>query len=251
MKKLIIAVIFICFLGNEVSFSTPSTQIWIPSTDFQGFGKLHLGLDNFLRLKNNNGTRGGTIFCAGLTIGFLPFKKLQGEAGIDYYTMSDPVYDSHPLLFNIKLGIPEGAIFKNSPSIAFGKYNMGTKKNLTNYNMYYGLIAKSIPFIGRISAGYYYGNKAVLLDENGKVEDKGLLLSWDRNITEISDKLWMAVDYQGGKNSFGVLNFGFSWAFSKKISVIFAYDIWNNNKVLYNSKDVNVDSVTAQVDINF
>ncbi len=251
MKKLLIIAVFICVISSEFSFSTPSTQIWIPSTDFQGSGKFHFGLDDFLRIKNNNGTRGGTIFCAGLTTGFLPFNKFLGEVGIDYYTMSDPVYDIHPLLFNIKLGIPEDSLFKNSPAIVFGVYNIGTKKNLTNYNMYYGLIAKNISVIGRISAGYYYGNKDVLLDENGKAKNKGLLLSWDRNMTEISDKLWMAVDYQGGKNSFSVLNFGFSWAFSKNVSVIFAYDIWNNKKVLYNSKDANINSFTAQVDINF
>ena len=68
---------------------------------------------------------------------------------------------------------------------------------------------------------------------------------------EISDKLWMAVDYQGGKNSFGVLNFGFSWAFSKNVSVIFAYNDWNNKKVFYDSKNENVNSFTIQVDINF
>lgn len=251
MKKFLITTICVNVLNTVFSFSTPSTQIWIPSTDFQGFGKLHLGLDDYLRLVNNNGSRGGTIYCAGLTSEFLPFNKFQGEIGVDYYTMSDPVYDNHPLLFNIKLGIPEDSLFKNSPSIAFGLYNAGTKKNLTNYNMYYGLVAKNIPVIGRISAGYYYGNKAVLLDENGKVDNKGLLLSWDRTMTEISDKLWLAVDYQGGKNSFGVLNFGFAWAFSKNVSVIFAYDIWNNKSVLYNSKDANVNSFTTQVDINF
>ena len=250
MKKSLIITTILLLLSFKSSFSTPSTQIWIPSTDFQGFGKFHFGFDDFLRMKNNDGTRGGTIYCAGLTAGFLPFNKFQGEAGIDYYTMSDPVYDIHPLLFNIKLGIPEDSFFKNCPAVVFGVYNIGTKINLTNYNMYYGLVAKTIPVIGRISAGYYSGNKAVLLDENGKVSNNGLLLSWDRNMTEISDKLWMAVDYQGGKNSFSVLNFGFSWAFSKNVSVIFAYNDWNNNKVLYNSKDENVNSFTIQVDIN-
>jgi hypothetical protein len=251
MKKLLLIAILMHVLTGELLLSTPSTQIWIPSTDFQGFGKLHLGFDNFLRLKNINDTRGGTIFCAGITSGFLPFKKLQGEAGIDYYTMSDGVYDEHPWLFNIKLGMPEVALFKNSPAIVFGVYNIGLGKKLTTYNMYYGLIAKTIPVIGRISAGYYIGNKSVLLDENGNASNKGLLLSWDRTMSEISDKLWMAIDYQGGRNSYGVLNLGFSWAFSKNVSVLTAYDIWNNNKVLYNSHDFNANSFTVQVDINF
>jgi hypothetical protein len=251
LKKLVI-ILIICFVYSfEYSYSTPTTHLWIPSTDIQGFGKLHFGFDDFLRIKNNNGTRGGTIYCAGLTSGFLPFNKFQGELGVDYLTMSDPVYDNNPLLFNIKFGIPEDSLFKFSPAIAFGAYNIGTKRNLTDYNMYYGLIAKTIPFIGRISAGYYFGNKTVLVDENLKVENQGLLLAWDRNMSEISDKLWMAVDYQGGKNAFGVLNLGFSYAVAKNVSVLFAYDIWNNKNVYYNSKDSNINSFSVQVDINF
>ena len=53
--------------------------------------------------------------------------------------------------------------------------------------------------IGRLSAGYFAGNKKVLVDENGNSDEKGVLLSWDRTMTEISDKLWLAVDYQGSK----------------------------------------------------
>jgi len=251
MKKLIIILFVIFLFGNTEIDSTPSTQLWIPSTDFQGFGTFHLGFDNFFRLKNVDGTRGGTIYCAGFTTGILPFKKVQAEGGIDYFTMSDPLYDNNPLLFNIKVGIPEGSLFKNCPGIVAGAYNIGTKQNLTNYNMYYGLVAKTLPFIGRISAGYYAGNKAILLDDKGKTANNGLLLSWDRTMTEISDKLWIAVDYQGGNNSFGSLNAGFSWAFSKNVSAIFAYDIWNDSKVLYNSRDTNSNSLTIQVDINF
>jgi len=78
-----------------------------------------------------------------------------------------------------------------------------------------------------------------------------LLLSWDRAMPEISDKLWLAVDYQGGKNYLGALNFGLSWAFSKNVSVIFAYDVYNNKKAFYNSNNVNANSFTTQLDINF
>lgn len=255
MKKIVIIAIILIAVNIEFSYSTPSTQIWIPSTDVQGFGTWHLGLDNYLRTSNYdlNGvsTRGGTIYCAGLTAGVLPFKKLQGEVGVDYFTMSDPVYDNHPLLFNIKLALPEDSLFKNCPAVAFGVYNVGTKTNLTNYNMYYGLIAKTIPVIGRLSAGYYVGNKTILLDDKGKASNSGLLISWDRTMTEISDKLWIGVDYQGGNNSYGALSFGASWAFSKNVSVILGYDIWNDQNVAYNSKDRNVNTFTTQLDINF
>lgn len=250
--SLFLPTLLLLALVSNLAIGTPSTQIWIPSTDFQKFKTLHLGIDNYLRLKNqDNLSRGAGVYDLGLTTGILPFEKFQAEAGVDYLYMGDGIYDKSPVYFNLKVGTPEGALFKGSPAIAIGGYNFGTKTNLTNYNVTYGLIAKTIPVLGRISAGYYVGNKKILLDENGKKSNSGVLLSLDRAMTEISDKLWFAVDYQGGKNYLGALNIGFSWSFSSNVSVIFAYDIYNNHKVAYNTNNLNVNSFTTQLDINF
>jgi len=242
-----------------VAFATGSTQIWIPSTDIQGFLNPHLGIDNYIRTeKDANGVIGSGIYDAGLTMGVLPFHKVQLEVGADYLSMGDnnlaspgKNYDGHPIYFNAKLGFPEDSLFKFCPAIAFGAYNFGTKKDLTDYNITYALLAKTIPFIGRLSAGYYIGNEKLLIDDLGNKANSGLLLSWDRAMTEISDKLWLAVDYQGGQNYLGALNVGFSWAFSKNVSVIFGYDIYNNKKAFYNTNNVNANSFTTQLDINF
>jgi hypothetical protein len=165
--------------------------------------------------------------------------------------MGDSNYDNHPIYFNAKIGLPEDAFFKGFPAIALGAYNFGLKTNLTNYNIIYGEIAKTIPILGRISVGYYTGNDKVLVDENLQKANNGILLSWDRTMTEISDKLWLAIDYQGGKNYLGALSFGASWAFSKNVSVIFGYDIYNNKNAYYNTSNQNANTFTAQVDINF
>jgi hypothetical protein len=231
--------------------ATPSTQIWIPSTDIQGFKTFHLGIDNYIRTRKDNGNRGAGMYDIGLTTGFLPFSKLQGEIGVDFLSMGDKFYDNYPFYFNAKIAIPEDSLFQNMPAIAIGVFNIGLKKDLTDYNIIYGVMAKTLPIVGRISVGYYTGNKKILLDENGKKANSGLLLSWDRVLTEISDKLWVAVDYQGGKNSLAGTSFGLSWAFSKNVSVIFGYDIWNNKKIVYNSSDLNANSFTTQLDINF
>jgi hypothetical protein len=238
-------------LTIEYSYSTPSTQVWIPSTDFQKWKSMHLGLDNYIRTAKTEGVRGAGILDLGLTTGLLPFEKFQGEIGVDYLSMGDNNYDDHSVYFNVKLGFPEGGLFKNSPAIALGAYNFGLKKNLTNYNILYGLIAKTIPILGRLSVGYYTGNDKLLVDENLKKANNGLLLSWDRTMAEISDKLWLAVDYQGGKNYLGAVNFGVAWSFSKNVSVILGYDIYNNKKSYYNTNNQNENSFTAQVDINF
>jgi hypothetical protein len=252
IKQIVLSISLLWVCMNNFVTGTPSTQIWITSTDFQKFKTFHLGIDNYFRLKNQAyHSRGAGIFDSGLTAGVLPFKKLQAEVGVDYLNMGDGIYDTNPIYFNIKAGTPEGVLFKGSPAIALGGYNIGTKTNLTNYNVVYALVAKTIPIIGRISAGYYCGNEKLLVDENNEKSNNGILLSLDRQMTEISDKLWMAIDYQGGKNYLGALNVGSSWSFSSNVSVIFAYDIYNNNKAYYNSKDVNVNSITMQLDINF
>ena len=251
MKKLLLICIVLCSLSGELIFSTPSTQIWIPSTDFQKWKTMHLGLDNYIRTSKMDGIRGAGMFDLGLTTGLLPFEKFQGEIGVDYLSMGDSNYDDHPIYFNAKIGLPEDALFKGSPSLALGAYNFGLKKNLTNYNILYGEIAKTIPILGRVSVGYYTGNDKLLVDENLKKANNGLLLSWDRTMSEISDKLWLAVDYQGGKNYLGALSFGASWAFSKNVSVIFGYDIYNNKNAYYNTNNQNANTFTAQVDINF
>jgi hypothetical protein len=151
------------FATLEVVKATPSTQVWIPSTDNQGFKTFHLGIDNYIRTEKINGVRGAGMYDIGLTTGLLPFNKLQGEAGVDYLSMGDNIYDEHPIYFNLKLGTPEDSLFKFCPAIAFGVYNVGLKKDLTNYNIIYGLLAKTLPVVGRISAGYYSGNDKILL----------------------------------------------------------------------------------------
>jgi hypothetical protein len=247
-----LSILLLLALSSNLASATGSTQIWIPSTDFQKFKTLHLGIDNYLRVKNQSETsRGAGVYDIGLTTGILPWEKFQAEVGIDYLGMGDGIYDKSPIYLNFKLGAPESALFKGAPAIVFGGQNFGTKSNLTNYNVVYGLMAKTIPVLGRLSAGYYVGNSKILVDENSAKANSGILLSLDRPMTEISDKLWFAVDYQGGKNYLGALNVGFSWAFTSKISVIFAYDIYNNQKVAYNTKDLNLNSFSTQLDINF
>lgn len=250
--RLSLSLMALLLLASTFTFGTASTQIWIPSTDFQKFKSLHLGIDNYIRVKNQSTTsRGAAIYDIGLTTGILPFEKFQAEVGFDYIGMGDAVYDKSPLFFNAKVGTPEGALFKGSPAIAVGAFSIGTKSNLTNYNVTYGLMAKTIPGLGRLSAGYYTGNSKILLDENLAKANSGVLLSLDRAMTEISDKLWFAVDYQGGKSYLGALSFGASWAFSSKVSLIFGYNIYNNKNVAYNTNNLNVNSFTTQLDINF
>lgn len=232
------------YLVPVAANATPSTQIWIPSTDIQKYKSLHLNVDNYVSAqKESSGLWKAPVFMAGPTIGILPYEKIQAEAGFDLMR-SGLASDSYPFYLHAKAGTPEGAVFSGAPALAIGGYNFGLKPAVTNQNIVYGLAAKSFHGLGRLSAGYYSGNKKLLLDENGKKANTGILLSWDRTIKEVSDKLWAAVDYQGGDSSLGAFSFGVSWAFAPNTSVIFGYDIYNNVKV------AGRDTFTVQLDIN-
>jgi hypothetical protein len=261
-----LAVFSVCGTFATVAFATPSTQIWIPSTDIQPFKTVHFGADVYLRTSDEpSGVNLPPFYDLGVTVGVLPWKNLQAEVGFDLQyggANTSAGLDGHPLYFNAKVGIPEDAYFKWQPAVAVGGYNFGTKTGEldesagvytgtgTNANIWYGLVAKTLPVVGRFSVGYYGLNKkasvATVYDAAGaKGDANGILASWDRVLSEISDKLWVAVDYQGGKNAYGATSFGVSWAFARNVSVILGYDVYNN-------KDrAGQNTATIQVDINF
>lgn len=223
--------------------ATPSTQIWIPSTDVQGFKVFHLGFDTYMKTKKqSDGTREPSVINNGITVGVLPLEKIQAEVGIDQRITGTEPADSYPIYFNLKVGTPEDALFKGAPALAVGGYDFGTKKDVTNSDIIYAIAAKTFA-IGRFSAGYFIGNEKLLLDDKGEKDNKGILLSWDRTMKEISDKLWFAVDYQGTKSGYGAVSAGVAWKFTDKIGVIFGYDVYNNSNLK--------PTATIQVDIDF
>jgi hypothetical protein len=225
-------------LSASLGYCTPSTMVWIPSTDIQSYGAFHVGIDNYFTVFKKGTSNGGTAFPTdlGLTVGVLPVTQIQMEVGVDLLEPQDS-----PWLFNAKIGVPEGTLWDGSPAFAFGGMNFGLKKNVTDANILYALAAKTFPVVGRITAGYFSGNANLLVTELGEKQNKGLLLSWDRQMAEISDKLYALVDYQGGKSSMGAVSLGVAWSFSPDVSVIVGYDIFHNHAP---------STLTTQLDIN-
>jgi hypothetical protein len=219
IQKIMLIMLAVFIITSSSTYATPSTIIWIPSVDFQGYGSFHLGIDNYAYDFKSGKAYSGTAFPTdlGLTVGVLPFSTVQAEIGIDYFT---PLWS--PFSLNAKVGVPESALTEWSPAIAVGGFGFGFSKNVTDYNIFYGMIGKTIPVIGRIEAGLFSGSNILLAPNN-----TGFLLSWDRMMPEISENLWLAIDYQSGKSGFGALSYGFAWSFSKNVSVIFARDEFN------------------------
>ncbi len=241
ISQKVIGIAAAVLLSVSFAHATPSTHIWIPSTDIQPYKKIHFGLDTYIKTQRVDGDKEPTVTNAGLTVGILPFEKVQAEIGVDYRDIGGD--HRYPLYFNAKIGIPEDALGKNVPAFAIGAYDFGTKSDMTDYNIVYGIAAKTVGQIGRFSVGYYTGNDNLLRKLDGSKDNHGVLLAWDRTISEISDKLWAAIDYQGGRNSYGALSFGVAWKFAPNVSVIFGYDIYNESRYK--------PTATLQLDIDF
>jgi hypothetical protein len=233
------------------AMATSSSTFWTPMTlDIQPYGVLHWGVDNyFTAFRKTNDGAGAFPTDAGLTVGLLPFDKFQMEVGIDVLEPSDD-----PVFFNLKMGSPEGTLFPGSPALEAGIINAGTKRGVTNYNIGYAVIGKTIPGLGRLSVGPYVGNSKVLVDAQGKKENTGFMVGFDRGFMPVKDaqgnefnRLVLAADYASGKNALGAGGFGLYYYFTKDISLLTG-PVWFNEEAI-NGKwkwsiqlDINVPS---------
>ncbi|MDO8603277.1 MAG: hypothetical protein Q7O04_05465 [Candidatus Omnitrophota bacterium] len=244
--KIMFSVVSFCLFIVSQCYATATTHIWAPSTDVQGYKKWHLTSDFYVPAESNSsGVRPNTITNFGLTVGVLPFEKLNAEVGFDYKSGYGDL-DDYPWYFNAKAGIPEYAYGKFFPALAVGIYDVGTKENKTASDIVYAKVAKIFSAgdlsLGRVSLGGFSGDGDILL-HGDKKDNKGLLFAWERPMPEISDKLWVCLEYQGTRSSYGAWNAGFSWKFADNVSGLFGYDF-------YNDKDL-ADTYTVQLDIDF
>ncbi|MCB4792061.1 MAG: hypothetical protein LHV68_09255 [Elusimicrobia bacterium] len=232
MKKLICLLFFTGYwlLVTVHCNATPSTQIWNPSTDIQGVKTFHLGIDDYFSVSNNDTKPYQFATDVNLTYGLV--KNL--EVGIDIFEPS-----TDPFQFNAKYGLPET---DQLPAMAVGAMNLGTKTDVTNYNILYVVAAKTFKPLPRLSLGYYSGNDKLFVDELGEKANTGLILSLDKQLT---DNVWACIDYASGKSWYGETSFGFSYLFATNTSIIFGYVVYNNDKINKNNQ------VTTQLDINF
>jgi len=237
--------------STSAAHATSSSTMWTPMTlDIQSYGVLHWGVDNYFTAfrKASNGA-GDFPTDAGLTVGVLPFQKFQMEVGIDWLEPSDD-----PLFFNAKLGAPEGALFSGAPALEVGIINAGTKRNVTNYNIVYGVIGKSFSGVGRLSVGPYVGNSKLLVNARGKKENDGFIVGFDRGFMPVKDaegnafnRLVFAADYASGNNALGGGAAGLYYYFTRNISLLTG-PVWFNEEAI-NGKwkwsiqlDINVPS---------
>lgn len=206
-----------------LALATPSTTFWAPSTaSCQARGVPHITYDTYFWKGPAAGAAGARNYPidTGVTIGVLPFGKVQGEAGFDLLLPSQD-----PLFLNAKLCTPESSLFRGSPAISGGVYNVGFKKDVTSYNVAHLMVQKSLPVGGYVAAGVYHGFSDVLFtNSDGDVEKTGAMLAWSSPDLQIGRKgvrkMNVAVDVQTGKNVLGGWGFGPYIYFADNVSLL-------------------------------
>jgi hypothetical protein len=210
-------------LSAATAQATPTTTFWAPSTALcQGYRLPHVSYDTYFGKGPTAGSQGAPNYPidTGVTMGVLPYSKIQAEVGFDLLL---PTND--PLLLNAKLCAPESAYFKGMPALSVGMYNVGFKKDVTDYNMLHVVAQKSLPFGGYVAAGVYHGFSDVLFtNSDGEVKRTGLLAAYASPDVLINrkglKKFNIVADVQSGKNVFGGWGFGANVYFADNVSVL-------------------------------
>lgn len=222
MSRLRVLPVVLIF-SAQLAWATPSTIVRMPSTDVQPYATFHLGIDNnttmFVPTDNGGYALPATY---GLTVGLVSLPMVQVEAGMD---IREPT--NKPITWNLKAVMPEGAEHPVMPAFAIGVYDMGTASGANDFNIFYGEVAKTISFLGRFTFGYFVGNASHLKKGSGQKDSNAIMMSFDRRMPEINDRLWFGIDYMGTRSNYGSVNFGFSWSFSESASLLLGYIRYN------------------------
>jgi len=240
---LLIAIAAVALAPHEAG-ATATTHIWSPATDVQKYGTLHVTED--LWVPDGPGAAGArlpTVTNLGLTEGVLPWRNLNLEVGVDHKTGYGPL-DAYPWYFNAKLGVPEDGPARGIPALAAGILDVGTQSRATDDDVLYVAAAKTLGPLGRLSVGWFSGNDQLLRDADGKADNSGIMLAWERTMPEISDRLWLCVDYMGTKSAYGTLSFGGAWKFADNVAILAGYAMQNESRLFPNT-------VTIQADVDF
>ncbi len=229
-----------------VASATPSTTYWTPATTYtQPFLVPHLTYDTYF-------AEGGLLQPDyGLTIGILPFEKVQAEIGVDLFT---PGLHKDNLYLNGKVTLVENAFADWQPGISVGIQSVGFKKDYSDYNHLHLTVGKTFGFGSITIGGYRGGNKLLYTSSKGKVEQTGFMASYtspDINVKVTGlDKILVVADYASGNNFFGGYGVGAAIYFTPAIALL-------TGPVMFNDKDLMKGSYgssfmwTVQLDVDF
>lgn len=239
----------------EPAHATPSTTFWTPATTYtQPYLVPHLTYDTYVAEK---GLLQNTY---GLTIGVLPFEKLKGEVGVDGFYPTLSLQSKDFMQVNGRLTLPENAFGGWQPGVSFGVANAGFEKDVSNYHLLHLTVSKTLPMIGNVGVGGYYGAGSKLLwtGSDGEVNRTGFMASWTSPDIKIGkpglDKIIFLADVATGKNWLGAVGGGIGLYFTPSIDILTG-PVYLLDEDLYNANPMaNTNfmwSVQLDVDMDF
>jgi hypothetical protein len=216
MKKLSRLLPVVALLASSSAFATPSTVFWTPATTYvQPYAVPHITYDTYVAEKK------GFQNDYGLTLGILPFEKLQAEIGVDSFM---PGLQSASLLLNGKIGIPENALGDGIPGLSAGVFGVGFKSGISDYNILHAEIGKTFGALGNVTVGGYYGVGLDLLGSDGNKTQGGFIGSYTSPDINLNlpglNKIVLMADIQTGKNAFGAVGGGIGLYFTPSIDIL-------------------------------
>jgi hypothetical protein len=203
---------------SSAAQATTSTTFWTPATTYtQPYLVPHLTMDTYF------GERGDLPLTTGLTLGVLPFEKLQAEVGFDLFYPLGKTSETFSL--NGRVSLPEGA-FGALPGLSVGIQGVGFEKDVSDLNMLHGTVSKTLPYVGTVALGGYYAlNENLLLDETGApVDQGGFMASWVSPEIKVGkpalDKVFLMADVMTGDHAFGAVGAGVGLFFTESIALL-------------------------------
>jgi hypothetical protein len=258
MKRALEAVVLAALLGTATAaHATPSTTFWTPATTYtQPYLVPHITYDTYVAEK------GQLQNDYGLTMGVLPWEKLQGEVGFDVFLKglpnaakdNAPTYTVDNFYLNARLTLPENAYSSYQPGLSVGIQSVGFTTNYSNYNHLHGTIAKTFPYVGNLAVGGYYGlNDKLYLSSSGKTERSGFMAAWTSPDINVKlpgiDKIIFLADYASGDNAFGGGGVGIGIYFTPSVDILTG-PVWFNDSALFKSTYGTDFMWTIQLDVD-
>jgi hypothetical protein len=229
MKQLTKALVAAALVATATAASaTPSTTFWTPATTYtQPYLVPHLTYDTYV-------AEGGMLQNDyGLTVGVLPFEKLQAEVGFDVFY---PGVTKDNLYLNAKVTLPEGALAAWQPGVSLGIQSVGFKADYSDYDHLHLSVSKAFAGIGTFVLGGYYGlNDALYVGSDGETAQGGFMASYTSPDIKVGlpglDKIVLAADWASGKNAFGGGGVGAALYFTPAIALLTG-PVWFNDAKL-------------------
>jgi hypothetical protein len=209
--KTIFLTIAVCLVPVFVLLATPSSVYWSPCTTyFQPYLKGHIGYDSYVR---DNSMLANDY---GFTVGVLPFEKVQAEVGYDaMLPVASPGTFKDANYLNAKIGWSENTLLP--VGFSAGIFNAGFDTNVTDYDVVYAVLGKTIDNVGTVCAGAYSGNKKLLINDSGNADNNGWMFSYT---SPQAGKFVLAGDYISGNNVLSAWGAGVYYYFADNATLL-------------------------------